>query len=119
MNIHERFRNEVAPRLLEKFSNGGVSVVVRTKTNNPDPLLPPTFINTDTPFNAVAKGVSKQMIDAIPNLQAGDLEVICAAVDFVPVVSNYVEINDVSRLIVAVRPVIASGSPAIYKFYVR
>lgn len=119
MSIHDKFRNDVAPRLLARFQNGGTYSVVRTRTPNLDPLQPPSYVNTDTPFNAVAKGVSKQMIDAIPNLQAGDLEVICAAVDFVPDVGKYVEINDKNMVIVAVRPVIASGLPAVYKFYVR
>lgn len=119
MSIHERFRNEVAPRLLQRFANGGTSHKVRTMTPNPDPLLPPTFTDSDTAFNAVAVGVTEQMIQSVPNLQSGDLQVICAAVDFVPEVGKYVEINSKSMLIVAVRAIIASGLPSAYKFYVR
>lgn len=115
----QRFRNDVAPRLLAKFQNGGVIAQVRTVTTNLDPLQPPTVTTTDTEFNAVAKGVTKQVIETIPNLQAGDLEVICAAVDYMPEVSKQVVINGHNRVIVAVRPIIASGLPAIYKFYVR
>lgn len=119
MSIHDRFRNDVAPRLLAKFQNGGVVAQVRTVTPDPDPLKQPTVSTTSTAFNAVAKGVTKQVIETIPNLQAGDLEVICAAIDFTPEVSKQVVINGHNRVIVAVRPIIASGFPAVYKFYVR
>lgn len=114
-----RFRNDVAPRLMAKFANGGTSTVVRVVMPNHDPLLPPMTQDSPVEFNAIAFGISPQMIAADPNLLATDLRVICAAIDFTPVVGGMVEINGKSRGIQRVEPLPASGDPAIYKFYVR
>lgn len=114
-----KFRNDIAPRLMAQFANGGTETEVRVVTPDPDPLKPPTVTVTGAAFNAYAKGVSSQMVAADPNLQATDLRVICAAIDFTPVVGGMVEINGKSRGIQRVEPIPASGDPAIYKFYVR
>lgn len=115
----QRFRNDVAPRLLAKFANGGTEVSVVTTVLNPDPLKPPVQESETLAFNAVAFGIGAQIVAADPNLVATDLQVICAAVDFAPVVGGIVLINGKSRAIIRVDPIIASGLPAIYKFYVR
>lgn len=115
----QRFRNDVAPRLMAKFANGGTKTEVRTVTPNPDPLLPSTVVTTSTPFNAYVKGVSAQMVAADPNLQASDLLVLVAAVDFIPQVSKMVQINNKTCTIIRVDAIPAAGDPAIYKFYVR
>ena len=115
----QRFRNDTAPRLLARFANGGTATVVRTVTPNPDPLQPGTVTESVVEFNAVAMGVSAQMLAADPNMLATDLRVICAAVDFVPEVGKMVQINGKSRAIIRVDAIIASGPPAAYRFYVR
>lgn len=115
----QRFRNDVAPRLLAKFGNGGVESVVRVLTPNPDPLLPPTETSTATEFNAVARGVSSSILGTDPNLVATDLQVICAAVDYVPKVGEHVEINGSVRATVRVDAIPAAGDPAVYRFFVR
>lgn len=115
----QRFRNDVAPRLMAKFANGGTKTEVRTVTPNPDPLQPSTVVTTSSPFNAYVKGVSAQMVTADPNLQASDLLVLVAAIDFIPQVSKMVEINGKTCAIIRVDAIPAAGDPAIYKFYVR
>ena len=119
MSIHDRFRNVTAPSLLARFTNGGVSAKVRTVVPAPDPLSQPTVFTDSVSFNAVAFGVSAKMVEADPNLQATDLRVICAAVDYVPVVGNVVNINGQDRRIIRVDAIVASGPAAAYKFYVR
>ena len=116
----QRFSNDVAPRLLARFSNDGVSSVARVVIPNADPLLAPTVGEAEPiKFNAVARGVSAQMIAADPNLVASDLQVICAAVDYVPIVGAMVQINSISRSIIRVDAIPAAGSPAAYRFFVR
>ena len=117
--IVQKFRNDVAPRLMARFANGGTWVMVRTVTPNPDPLLPPTVVQAKTEFNAVARGVSANMLTADPNLVVSDLQVICAAIDFIPVVGQSVEINSKAMAILRVEPIPAAGDPAAYRFYVR
>ena len=119
MNIHERFRNDVAPRLLAKFSNGGVQSVIQVVDPNVDPLLPPSVTETVTSIPAVVKGASQQWITIDPNVVASDLEVIVAAIDYVPTVNAVLEINGKSHRVIAVRPITAAGLPAAYKFVVR
>lgn len=114
-----RFRNDVAPRLMAKFANGGTEVVVRSVVANPDPLIPPAATESSAPFNAYAKGVSAQMVAADPNLVATDLMLICAAVDYQPAVDGVVEVNGQPRRVMRVDAIPAAGDPAIYKFYVR
>ena len=114
-----KFRNDIAPRLMAQFANGGTETEVRVMTPDPDPLKPPTVSVTGAAFNAYAKGVSAQMVAADPNLQATDLMVVVAALDYIPVVSKMVEINGSARAIIRVDAIPAAGDPAIYKFYVR
>lgn len=115
----QKFRNDTAPRLMAKFANGGTKTEVRTVTPNSDPLMPPTVTTSSTEFNAYVKGVSSQMVAADPNLQASDLLVLVAAIDFIPQVSRMVDINNKTCAIIRVDPIPAAGDPAIYKFYVR
>lgn len=119
MSIHDRFRNDVAPRLLAKFSNGGVQSVVQVTVPNPNPLQMPTATEVKRDIRAVVKGVSQQWIAIDPNVVASDLEVIVAAVDYVPTVGAMLEINGVSHRVITVRPITAAGLPAVYKFVVR
>lgn len=114
-----RFRNNVAPRLLEKFGNGGVMSVIRVVDNDPDPLLPPDETVTRIEFNAVARGVSENILNGDPNLVSTDLQVICAAIDYVPSVGERVEINGQDKLTVRVDAIPAAGDPAIYRFFLR
>lgn len=115
----QRFRNDVAPRLLAKFSNGGVFAVTRTVVPNPDPLRDPTVTEAKVEINAVARGISGQMLASDPNLQATDLLIISASLDYTPVVGGIVEVNGKQRLVIRVDNIVAAGLPAASKFYVR
>lgn len=115
----QRFRDDVAPRLMQGFGSDGVEVVVRVVTPNPDPLLPPIVAETQRDIKAFAKGVSAQMVAADPNLQATDLRVIVAAVDYVPTVGHVVTVNSDARRVIRVDAIPANGLPAIYWMYVR
>lgn len=115
----QRFRNDVAPRLLAKFGNGGLAVTVRVLTPNPDPLQPPSVTETSTPFNGHAKGVSAQMVAADPNLNVTDLRVIVAAVDYSPKVNDTVSVNGDARRVIRVDAIPAAGDPAVYWMFVR
>lgn len=115
----QKFRNDTAPRLMAKFSNGGTETVARVVVLSTDPLMPPITDEQRTEFRSYVKGVSAQMVAADPNLQATDLMVLVAAVDFIPQVSKMVEINGKTRTIIRVDAIPAAGDPAIYKFYVR
>lgn len=115
----QRFRNDTAPRLLAKFSNGGVSREVRTVTPNTDPLLPPSVTGSSVSFNAHVKGVTGEMMASDPNLIASDLAIICAAIDYQPSVDAMIEVNGVDMRVLRVSPIPASGDPAAYWFWVR
>lgn len=115
----KRFRNDIAPRLLGKFNNGGVATVIRVLTPNADPLLPPSETATATEVNSFARGVSSNILTADPNLVATDVQVIVAAVDYVPTVAAHIELNGARRAIVRVDAIPAAGEPAIYRFFVR
>jgi len=115
----QRFRNDVAPRLLAKFGNGGVATVIRVLTPNPDPLLPPTEDATAIDVNAVARGVSTSILTADANLVATDVQIIVAAINYDPAVGDIVELNGAERAVVRVDAIPAAGDPAIYRFFVR
>lgn len=117
--LAQRFRDDVAPRLMQKLGSDGVEVVVRVVGSNPDPLLPPVTIDQSRPIKAYAKGVSAQMVAADPNLQATDLRVIVAALDYAPAVGHVVAVNDDARRVIRVDAIPANGLPAIYWMYVR
>lgn len=114
-----RFRNDVAPRLLERFGNGGVKTIIRVLTDNVDPLLPPTSTTTETDVNAVVRGVSANILTADPNLVATDLQVIVAAISYIPDVGDHVKINGQTRAVVRVDAIPAAGDPAVYRFFMR
>lgn len=115
----QRFRNDIAPRLLDKFGNGGVRTVLRVLTPNADPLLPPSEVLMATEVSAVARGVSSSILTADANLVATDLQVIVAAIDYAPDVGAIVEINGSNRAVVRVDAIPAAGDPAIYRFFLR
>jgi hypothetical protein len=115
----QRFRDDVAPRLMAELGSDGVEVVVRVVEPNHDPLLPPATIEQSSPVKAYATGVSAQMVAADPNLQATDLRVIVAAVDYAPAVGHMVNVNDDARRVIRVDAIPANGLPAIYWMYVR
>lgn len=115
----QRFRNDVAPRLLAKFGNGGVKTVIRVLTPNVDPLLPPSEVATATPVNAVARGVSSSILTADANLVSTDVQIIVAAIDYIPTVGAHIELNGDTRAIVRVDAIPAAGDPAVYRFFVR
>lgn len=115
----QRFRNDIAPRLLTRFDNGGVEAVVRAVTPNPDPLLPPVVVDTSAPIKAVARGASAQFVEADPNLVASDLQVIVAATDYTPVVGGTVEVNGKAMRVIRLDAIPAAGDPAAYRFFVR
>lgn len=115
----QRFRDDVAPRLLAKFGNGGVETVITVTTQNPDPLLPPTTESTSVEVNAVARGVSSNILTADSNLVATDVQVIVAAINYVPQVGDFVAINGYDRAVVRVDAIPAAGDPAIYRFFLR
>lgn len=116
----QRFREDVAPRLMRSIGdNGGVAVVVRVLSPNPDPLLPPAAVDTPQDIPAYAKGITAEMLAADPNLQVSDLRVIVAAVDHAPKVNDMVRINGSDRRVIRVDPIPAAGEPAIYWMYAR
>lgn len=115
----QKFRNDTAPRLLAKFSNGGVSAEIRRVDPNVDPLLPPLVFEGRESFNAHVKGVTGEMMASDPNLIASDLAVICAAIDYQPEVDAMVEVNGVAMRVLRVSPIPAAGDPAAYWFWVR
>lgn len=114
-----RFRNDTAPRLLAKFSNGGVSVVLRVVTPNNDPLMPPAVGEVPSGINAYAKGVTAQMMASDPNLIGSDLAIIVAAINYSPVVGDMVDINGKRMTIIKTEAIPASGDPACYWVYAR
>ena len=114
-----RFRNDVAPRLMSRFDNDGVDVVIRVITPNPDPLLPPAESATSNHVNAVAFGVSGTILTSDANLVATDLIIRVAAIDYIPVVGAWVDINGDTRAIVRVDAIPAAGDAAFYRFFVR
>lgn len=118
-DLVQRFRTDIAPRLLARFENGGVLSETVTVTPNVDPLLPPSETVVSATFNAAVRGVSGQFVADDPNLVATDLQAICAAVDYVPAVGARVTVNDVSRLVVRVDAIPAAGEPAAYRFFLR
>lgn len=109
----------MVPRLMARFANDGTAYIARTVTPNPDPLLPGTTTETVVEFNAVVRGVSSTIQTADPNLEALDLQAICAAIEYIPVVGQWVEINGSARLIVRVDAIVAAGLPAAYRFFLR
>lgn len=115
----QKFRNDTVPRLLARFDNGGIEYGAVTVTPNIDPLLPPAVVETWMYIDAVAAGTAGRYADSDPNLVASDIRVISGALDFTPVVGSYVRINGLPKLIVRVDPIIASGPPAAYRFFVR
>lgn len=116
----QRFRDDVAPRLMRSIGdNGGVAVVVRVVTPNTDPLLPPAAVDTPQDIHAYAKGISAEMLSADPNLQVTDLRVIVAAVDYAPKVNDMVRINGADRRVIRVDAIPAAGDPAIYWMFAR
>lgn len=115
----QRFRNDVAPRLLAKFGNGGVDVVLQVVTPTPNPLEPDAVDYVREDVKAVARGVSSSILTADPNLVASDVQVICAAIDYVPAVADVVAINGTDKRVVRVDAIPAAGDPAIYRFFLR
>ncbi|MGL5735601.1 MAG: hypothetical protein ACRCYS_12110 [Beijerinckiaceae bacterium] len=118
-DLVKRFRDDVAPRLLARFANGGVQSQTVTVTPNVDPLLPPGEVTVAASFNAAVSGVSGNILTSDPNLVATDLQAICAAVDYVPIVGGRVTVNGAVRLIVRVDAIPAAGEPAAYRFFLR
>lgn len=117
--IVDRFRNNVAPRLLSKFNNGGVAVFTTITTPNPDPSMPPTQDNTPREVRAYAKGVSAQLSAADSSLEVTDLQLIFAAIDYTPSTEDYIEVNGNVMAVLRWDSIPANGPPAIYKVYVR
>lgn len=115
----KRFRNDVAPRLLARFANGGVDAVVTAVAPGATPIDPPTITSSSVSFNCSVSGVSANILTADPNLVASDLQAVCAAIDYTPVVGGKVEINGSTRAIVRVEPIPAAGIPAAYRFFLR
>jgi hypothetical protein len=118
-DLVQRFRNDIAPRLLARFENGGVQSQTVTVTPNVDPLLPPSEVTVTAPFNAAVSGVSGSILTGDPNLVATDNQAICAAIDYVPVSGARVSVNGAVRLIVRVDAIPAAGEPAAYRFFMR
>lgn len=118
-SLAQRFRDDVAPRLIERLGNGGVSSVVRVITRNPDPMLPPVETETATVFKSYAKGISAQMLAADPNLQVTDIRVIVAALVYQPEVGDMVQVNGEDRRVIRVDAIPAADDPVVYWFFVR
>lgn len=120
MNIYERMRRVTAPRLLNRFDQGGTEYIIKSVVPNPDPMQPPAVLTSQRPVRAVVMGVSHSLVASTPDLQVGDLQAITDADSgFVPVVGEHVLINGKTRAILSVEPVPASGNVVIYKFIVR
>ncbi len=117
MALYERMR-AVSERLIDRFDQGGTAAVLTVVVPNPDPLLPPAVQSQQQQFKAVARGVTQRMIDATPNVSAGDIQVI-TDYRFTPQEGKRVLLNGINRLIVSIEPIPASGDPVAWRFYVR
>lgn len=117
--LAQRFRDEVAPKLIDKMGNGGVQVVFREVIQNPDPLKQPLVSQSRREIKSWAKGVTSQMVVSDPNLQSTDIRILVAAVDFAPVTGGMVTVNGEDRRIVRVDAIPAADDPVIFWFYVR
>lgn len=117
MTLYDRMRG-VSERLIDRFDQGGASAILTVVVQNPDPLLPPAVQARQQQFKAVARGVTQRMIDATPNVSAGDIQVITDR-RFTPQEGKRVLLNGINRLIVSVEPIPASGDPVAFRFYVR
>lgn len=117
--FYDRMR-ATATRLVNRFDQGGTSILLEVVTRNPDPRLPPTVVATTRQIPAVAFGVKENMVTADANIVATDMYVIVGAEEgYVPVAGDKVRINSSDRLITVVRPIPAAGMPCAYKFFVR
>ena len=114
-----KFRTDTAKRLLKRFNNGGATHVAISVSAPVDPLAAPVLTPTYTDIPAVVRGVSASMVTADPNLVISDLQVIVAALDYIPVVGAVVGINSMDKRILRVDAIPAAGLPAVYKFFVR
>lgn len=119
--FYDRMRG-TANRLVRRFNNGGIAYLTETKpvTPNPDPLAPPVITVTSTDIPAVAFGVKASMVTADANIVATDLySIVGTDIGWVPEVGNKVRVNGRDCTITVVRPIIASGAPCAYKFFMR
>jgi len=107
-----------ATRLLTRFAQGTITIVVMTPGTGPsyDPGPP---VPTLTTLSATVKGVSKQYVDA--GLVTGsDLQVTAAVVAGIdPDLADYLMIDGNRRDIVKFMPIPSAGTAAAWVFLVK
>lgn len=109
-----------ATRLISKYDQGGVSAVVETVTQPPNPIDPPVVTKTTVPVKIVARGVSASLVAADPNLVSTDVMLIVDGQQaYKPKIGDKLTLNGESKVVVRVDRVPAAGDPLIYKFFVR
>lgn len=116
-SVYDRLRG-ASERLLDRFAQDGVYASVRAVVPNPDPLLPPAVMDSQESIKAVVRGITADMRASVPDLAAGDLQVI-TDYRFTPREGQRVLIADHERVILAVEPIPAAGDPVAWRFYVR
>lgn len=117
--FYDRMRG-TANRLVRRFNNGGIAYLTETVAPDPDPLAPPVTAVTPTDIPAVAFGVKASMVTADTNIVATDLySIVGTDIGWIPEVGNKVRVNGRDCTITVVRPIIASGAPCAYKFFMR
>lgn len=111
---------KTATRLISKYDQGGVSAVVETVTQPPNPIDPPVVTKTTVPVKIVARGVSASLVAADPNLVSTDVMLIVDGQQaYKPKIGDKLTLNGESKVVVRVDRVPAAGDPLIYKFFVR
>lgn len=110
----------VAERLIDRFQQDGMQVVVSSVTPDPDPLKPPTVTETLTGYKAVARGISAQTRASDPLLKDASLQVIIdAAQGYVPQVGAQVSMSGQFMLVKRVDPIPALKPHVAYRFFLE
>lgn len=109
-----------ATRLVSRFDQYGVDVLVEVVTQPTNPIDPPIVTTTPRAIKLVARGVSQSYLSSDPNLKATDVMIIIDGDQwYKPDVQDKITLNGEPKQIVRVDRVPASGDPLLYKFFVR
>lgn len=118
--IYNRVFKPLARRLVRRFNQDGLDVIVQAVTPNVDPFLPPTTVSTETRYEAVASGVSAELRASDPVLSNCIYKVIIDAEQgYTPEADTNFKIDGRAGLIRRVEPIPAMGPICAYRFYVE
>jgi hypothetical protein len=105
-------------RLAARFNQGLVTITTTTTTEGPNPWDPPVIVTTETPVNAVVRGVSEEYVDG-SSIVASDLQVQIAAMDGAPEVGDTIKIDGRSVAVLAIKPIPGAGPAVAIRLIVR